>query len=663
MKHRYYSALLVLILTVVMTAPALAHDQRGKQSGYEAGSLAAMAASIAGPGEPTTQATDQDETGPVHKDEHQHGGTGGHLAASSQNVELVGKVNLTGVPGGISDVAAFNGYAYLGAFSSECTGRSAASQGGGVHVVDIKDPANPKVVGKIPSHPNTYVGEGVFVMHMETKFFTGDVLLHNNEACNASKPYVGGASIWDVTNPLSPKLLAENAGDINPVNGKANLIHSVQGWTVRNKAYAALVDNMETKDVDILDITDPRNPKLISERGLEDWPGAQGSYANGDSVFHHDMQVKFIRGHWYMQVSYWDAGYITLNVDDPAKPVFVEDSDYLGPDPLTGFEPQEGNGHQSYWSSNNKYILGTDEDFSPYRTSFKVTTGPNAGGYGAGEFGWTVPLAQKHPNGLTGVTVWAGSGCDEDLNGNGVSDRADVPPASSISAASGELKIAVFSRGVCFFSKKVEAGEVAGYDAVIVGNSHGGSRSGFVPDAFTCGSKGHTYDPKISAICTGHRAMHLLFDDAPAYAAPEGYAAGGDMPALGTVGHKISASTEFDGWGYVHLFDADTLKEIDAYAVEESLDPAFASGYGNLTVHEVKTDPRDDVNLAYLSYYDAGLRVVGFGPNGIEERGHYIAEGGNDFWGTYPVAQGDGAPLLLMSDRDSGLWIFRYTGP
>jgi hypothetical protein len=57
--------------------------------------------------------------------------------------------------------------------------------------------------------------------------------------------------------------------------------------------------------------------------------------------------------------------------------------------------------------------------------------------------------------------------------------------------------------------------------------------------------------------------------------------------------------------------------------------------------------------------------------------GHYIAEGGNDFWGRSRCApasvcsttrirdrgrHNEKRPLLLMSDRDSGLWIFRYTG-
>ena len=112
-------------------------------------------------------------------------------------------------------------------------------------------------------------------------------------------------------------------------------------------------------------------------------------------------------------------------------------------------------------------------------------------------------------------------------------------------------------------------------------------------------------------------------------------------------------------------------------AVAESKDPAFQSGFGTLSVHEVKTDPRQGKDLAYFSFYDAGLRVASFGPGGLSEVGHYIAEGGNDFWGVFPVCAGQCAltgpdqgrgrhnakrPLLLMSDRDSGLWILRYTG-
>jgi hypothetical protein len=231
----------------------------------------------------------------------------------------------------------------------------------------------------------------------------------------------------------------------------------------------------------------------------------------------------------------------------------------------------------------------------------------------------------------------------------------------------------VFSRGGCNFSQKIAAGQDLGYDAVIIGQSHAGTRNGLLPDSFFCGGQGHQFDEQIQAICIGHRAMHLMFNDPPSYTGPEG----ADIP-LGTLGEKYSATTEFDGWGYVNLHDATNpnLPIIDTYAVAESKLEAFASGFGTLSVHEVKTDPRRDVNLGYIAYYAAGFRVIEFGSGGIREVGHFIDEGGNDFWGVFPIGdeyaghgypshpgRGEGLrPLILLSDRDFGLYIVEYTG-
>lgn len=615
-----------LCLTGTMaTAPAMAHSP--DHSGWDP---------VDGPAE----------------DGHQHGGDDGHLPASSSNVDLIGKVKLTDVPGGIADVAAFGDYAYLNAFNPECAGREGA-QGTGVHVVDISDPANPSKVGFLPSEPNSYQGEGVHVISFEGR----SILVHNNETCDGTLPVTSGFAVWDVTDPAAPSKLGQ-FGDTTPAiaNQTYHTTHSVQGFVWQGRAYVTAQDNQDLKDVDIFDITPTLtggSAVLVWEGGLEDWPDARSPLANGNTVFHHDMQQKVIGGHNFLLLSYWDAGQILLNIDNPASPVFVADSDFPSPD-LAGFEVPEGNSHQGYFSSDGQFVLSSDEDFSPTRTLCEITTGPSAGPTGCGEFGFTIPISTNFPDGIDGQTVWGGSGCVEDVNGNGVSDRAEVPPATDPN------QVIVFSRGVCFFSIKVESGQLAGYKAVAIGNSHGGSRAGLVPDAFTCGGQGHEYEKTASAICIGHRAMHQLFGDAPEYGGPEVV----DLPAIGTLGDQLTAKGGvFDGWGYVRLHDAKTLKEIDAYAVPEALDPAFASGFGNLTVHEVKTDPRNKVNLAYFSYYDAGLRVAKFGKNGIHEVGHYIAEGGNDFWGVFPLQLGNqGAPYLLMSDRDSGLWIFRYTG-
>jgi hypothetical protein len=598
-----------------------------------------------------------------------HGTLEGHLPPVQENVELVSKLQLTQEEGGIADVGYYKGYAYLNAWFPECT--ASGGSGGGVHIVDVRNPSNPVKVGFIPSETNAVPGEGIHIMSVDTPSFKGDLLLHNNEECEVQDSTLG-MSIWDVTNPANPVKLSQFGDDDPPPavfsEGTYHSIHSVQGFTQPGKAFAVMIDNEESavppfKDVDIVDITDPRNPKMASEQGLDDWPGAQGSYANGDAVFFHDVQFKRIGGNDFLAVSYWDAGQVLLNVNDPYNPVFVGDSDFLSPDPESGAVTSEGNSHESYWSSNSQFLLSTDEDFSPFRTFFEITTGPNAGPYGAGEFGFTVPISSRPGGEISGPTTFGGRGC---ISGGG--DPIPGEPAPPPAGGPGEA--VVFSRGGCFFSTKIESGQDLGYDYVIIGQSHGGSRNGLLPDGFFCGGQGHEFTITATAICIGHRAMHLLFNDTPEYTGDEGL----DIP-LGTAGEDFSAAPSFDGWGYVNLHDATKpdLPIIGTYHIREAMDDRYASRFGDLTVHETKTDPRPNVNLAYFSYYMGGLRVAEFGSTGIREVGAFIDENGNDFWGVFPIGDetaGHGypsdepyeAPLILASDRSFGLYIFRYTG-
>ena len=93
----------------------------------------------------------------------------------------------------------------------------------------------------------------------------------NNEICNEDKGDEkhpnGGMTLVDVTNPKVHKYLVEHFGDLQP-DGDSHEIHSVFIWDAGAKAYAVLVDNEEAADVDIIDITDPRNPAKIAEYDL-----------------------------------------------------------------------------------------------------------------------------------------------------------------------------------------------------------------------------------------------------------------------------------------------------------------------------------------------------------------------------------------------------------
>jgi len=592
----------------------------------------------------------------------QHSEPDGHLPGSSENVELVGELDIEGAAAGrVADVSAFGDFAYLTVRDPE--GCSEA----GVAVVDISDPTDPVQVGFIDAKQGSFPGEGSQVVDLKTPTFRGQVLVFNNEICGLGGE--GGVSLWDVTDPENPKVLTENAGDDDPGGfvSPFNQIHSAFAWQQGRRAFVVIVDNEETTDVDILEITDPTKPKLLTELDLAALFDIEqeelATRGNFQSVNLHDMVVERIRGTWTMLLSYWDGGWVLLDVDDPANPQFISDSDYPFPDTLfPDVEFPEGNGHQAEFSPGGRFIIGTDEDFSPYRLTddaLKVSTGPNAGDYPGGVFGWTVPIQDYPGQEIAGPTVYGGLGCPSNEQ---YGEQAPVPAASALEAAEGEEKIVVLQRGVCFFSEKVEQAQLAGYDAVVVANHHVGAEDGASPDASLCGSQGHEFTPTIAAVCTGHRAFHLLFGQEPTYTGDPL----ADDPEIGALGAKVRASAEFDGWGYVRLLERDGMKQVDAYAIDEALDESFAQGFGDLSVHEVAVDPRRR-GLAYLSYYSGGLRVIRYGAEGIEEVGHYIHENGNNFWGVEVhrlrgAGPWSGKTLILASDRDSGLWIFRYTG-
>ena len=132
--------------------------------------------------------------------------------------------------------------------------------------------------------------------------------------------------------------------------------------------------------------------------------------------------------------------------------------------------------------------------------------------------------------------------------------------------------------------------------------------------------------------------------------------------AIGATGDTLTFQSYFDGWGYVRLFKNGTgkLAELDTYAIPQAHDPAFADGFGDLSVHEVATSPTQS-SLAYYSYSSGGLRVTRIENGKLVEKGHLIDQGGSNLWGV-DVFEDAGKEYVAASDRDKGLYVFRYTG-
>lgn len=605
----------------------------------------------------------------------QHGTDEGHLIGSGQygKIELVDVVELTNTPDLIADVTVSpdGDTAFLANWGEpDCAGPETGGQtspDAGAYIVDISDietdPDSAEVIGFIPSHQDTRPGEGMQVVEITTQYFSGDVLVMNNEACG--KNAKGGISLFDVSDPTNPRKLSEHFGDRAPGVSDANEIHSAFAWDAGDNAYVVVTDNEEFPDVDIFDITKPNRPRLVAEYDLNDFNVDQPDLGLTNSML-HDMVVKEIDGAFIMLLSYWDGGYVLLDVTDPANAVFLGDTEFANIDPEL-FESlgvaltPEGNAHQAEFTIDDRFFIGTDEDFAPYRAdAFNITTGPFAGVYPSVIVPGGQPPAALDDLTLSGPVVYGGYGCPDS---DPIPSPEDIPGYLG-SLLPGDEAIIVLQRGPtgdpsapeepCFPGEKAHEAALAGWDAVLFVQRH------VTVDEPFCGSG--AFVDEIVAVCTTHEAFHKLFNLPPFDPAQWSYP---ENLAIGTVGERIEVGSIFDGWGYVHLFDRVTLEELDTFAIPEAHDPLFAFGYGDLSVHEVAVDPQDPT-LAYLSYYSGGLVAIQIQCTGADtstcelvEVGGYLDPDGNDFWGVETFIGEDGFTYILGSDRDSGLWIFK----
>ncbi len=573
-----------------------------------------------------------------------HGPTAGHLPPRTQEMELVGRLEPKAafgdiVPGQIADLTVHKGFAYLNSWdSADCTR-------GGTHVVDIRNPAAPTEVGFIPAPADYYHGEGAHAISINTPAFQGDILAVNDEtygsnilgACSDPLDQTfGGFDLYDVSNPANPQPLVQGAGDNDRGAGAlpaANSYHSVFAWQDGPRAFLVATDNVEFTDIDIFDITDPRNPELIADiDAVEDFPSIlDGEEANGGVVLHHDVVVKRIGARMVMLSDYWDAGYLQLDVTDPANPTLITDTTFAGEDPLlpgSGLTP-EGNAHQGEFSFDNQFLLTADEDFAPFRLTSTITEAPFEGYQFTPAVSDAEPIAEGSE--LGGDTEYVGDACDT------------LPaPTAGVTIALAERGGVAPGGAACGFQLKIDNIEDAGYDMAIIFNNTAGAPP-------RCeGLINMLVDPAtiaIPALFVGRAdALRILgtFDESTYQCTGAATPTTGDTeaPPAGTQGLEIEVASDHDGWGYAHLYDAATSEELDAFAIPESLDSRFAAGFGDLSIHEFATDPA--TNLAYASYYSGGVRVLRYSrANGLEQVGRL----------DQPRRRGTGPGLQLLGHR------------
>ena len=231
---------------------------------------------------------------------------------------------------------------------------------------------------------------------LNTPSFQGDVLAVNNEPCGAAG--VGGFDLYDVSDPANPKPLVQGYGDRSPDHAAGRGQGPDDAGPGRDPEQRRLdlhlagrpeglrgrpSTTLEFADLDIFDITDPKNPEFIADLDLDelaidqgvDVVDVQGRSRTDDVIFLHDMVVKQINGLPIMLASYWDIG---LRQARRLRPGQSPDPRGLGVrrrGPADGHpghrrsagRPAEGNAPSGEFSHDNRYVLAADEDFTPYR--------------------------------------------------------------------------------------------------------------------------------------------------------------------------------------------------------------------------------------------------------------------------------------------------------
>ena len=537
----------------------------------------------------------------------QHGSPVGHLPSARENIELVGKLEPTRqfgsiVPEQIADLTVHEGFAYLNSWAEPTCSK------GGVYVVDIRNPATPLEVGFIPALPGSYHGEGAQVLSLDTPAFQGDVLAVNNEACEDDD--AGGFDLYDVSDPRNPRILVQGFGDGEPNEGTltgstdtSNHYHNIRMWAFGGKVYIVGGRQLRAPRCRHLRHHEPacagaggrvRPARARSRR-------SRTTSANGNLVLNHDDVIKIIGGRPTMLLSYWDAGYVKLDVSDPANPMLHRRHELRRPRPACAGDraargqrpPGRVQRRQRVPPRGGRGLLAVPgrrvlDHHRPVRGRVSV----------AGRPGRRLACAaagpdDERPDRLRRLRL----------------RRVDADPVARERVPDElpglEEAIVVLQRGpagdpqnpeeACFPGEKAANAAEAGYDAVLLVNRHLGSAD--LDEPF-CGSGG--FSTVTVTMCTTHEAFHHIFRaEPPQYRLP--VPATGE-PAIGDLGEDVEATSVFDGWGYAHLYEngSGKLRRIDSFAIEEALDERYAFGFGDLSIHECATDPTERPRVLVL---------------------------------------------------------------
>ncbi|WP_174733540.1 LVIVD repeat-containing protein [Mesobacillus harenae] len=285
-------------------------------------------------------------------------------AAPEMNV-----VREDGQQNSFADVYAHKGYAYLGTHTKN-------GGNGGVRVFDLKDPANPKEISVFANNdiPGTWQ-EKVIVKTVDTPDFKGDLAVvsvqqldrHNSES-------QGGFLLYDVTNPKEPKKLGfwEVTKKTRGTHELYLTVQDGRALVLTANPYADYYSHGEEKDFQIVDVTNPAEPKTVWQfdpRTLpeipEDFNGYHWNAPDGKTrpVFNHSTMVNG----QYAYVSMWDLGTVIFDISNPENPEYLGRTDYAS--------DEQGAAHSAALARGGNILIETKEVSTPVKEGYEQSYG------------------------------------------------------------------------------------------------------------------------------------------------------------------------------------------------------------------------------------------------------------------------------------------------
>jgi hypothetical protein len=301
---------------------------------------------------------------------------GGTKGGSSWNMAAVGHNDL-GARGFNGDVWVHDRHAYVGqwGFGDWATGNfrfCPTAPLNGVAVIDARNPASPKRVATLQNVDGSSA-EDVVVYEARYGAAAGkDIAVAGIQDCAGSRyepdPHDRGLQLWDVSDPAHPVELGFlDTGCCTrgvhefEVQHRADLGRTFAYATVPTSRYPDAETPSGYRDEDgdgdfrLFDITNPAAPFQVSDWGIQDIGGPfyGGQGCDPDPNYGHGAEPS--EDGKLVFVSYWDSGFIRLDLTDPANPVYTGRTVY----PANA----DGDGHSSQYDEDRKLLIAADEDF------------------------------------------------------------------------------------------------------------------------------------------------------------------------------------------------------------------------------------------------------------------------------------------------------------